>query len=275
MSIIIISADTREIEETIAQKVADAMDYNRLGSSILADVATKYQIDPIKLCEAMNTTPSFFKNLSSRQWRFYLACIESEVLNHLLRDNIVTWGLAAHLYVTGVSHVIKVRILSSITRGIKEVFEKRGINIQQAKKWRADELLKQKKWSLAAYNEDETDPSRYDLIINLDQIEPVEAVKTITGALEYRKFQVMTYSMKCLSDLALAAKVNVALLKSMADIKVQVRDGSVVVSTKVSKRQKRKKIESIKQLAGNIDGVNYVEVHAKRNNLKELASMPC
>ena len=270
MSIFIISSDAREIEESIAEKVAEAMGYKLLDRGILAEVAAKYQIEPDKLNEALKITPSLFNKLPSRQWRHYLACVESEVLEKLMADNIVCQGLAAHLYVTGVSHAMKVRVLSGNRKGIQGVAEKKGISLQKAEKWRASELLHRKKWSLAAYNYDETDLTRYDLVINLDQIDPVEAVKTITGAAEYRKFQVMTYSLKCLSDLALAAKVNGVLLQSMADVKVQARDGSVVVLTKASNRQKRKKIETIKALAGGVEGVTYVEVHVKKNILGEM-----
>ena len=253
MSIIIISADTVEIEQSIAEKVARAMDYQLLDRRILADVAEKNQIDPGKLAEALETKPSLFKSLSSGQWRYLLACVEADVLDRLLADPIVCWGLSAHLYVTGVSHVLKVRVLSG--------------DDPQTEKGRENELQQRKKWSVAAYNYDETDLSRYDLVINLDQIDPAEAVKTITGAAQYRKFQVMTYSMKCLSDLALAAKVNVILLAAMTDISVQARDGSVIVETKAGSRQKRKKIETIKELAGDVGGVRYVEVHVKKNLL--------
>ncbi len=253
MSIIIIASDTAEIEHSIAQKVAAAMDYQLLDRRILEDTAKKYQIDPGKLADAMKTTPSLFKSLSSGQWRYLLACVEAHVLDRLLADKIVCCGLSAHLYVTGVSHALNVRILSG--------------DDSQSEKERENRLQQRKKWSMAAYNEDETELSRYDLVINLDQIDPAEAVKTITGAAGYRKFQVMTYSMKCLSDLALAARVNVALLKTMTDISVQARDGSVIVSTKAGNRQKRKKVETIKELAGKVEGVRYVEVHVKKNLL--------
>jgi cytidylate kinase len=271
MSIIIISSDVKEIEEMIARKVAEAMGWNLLGPEILNDIPAKRRIDPDKLREAMKSTPSLFKNLSSRQWRHYLACVEAETLDRLLADNIVCWGLSAHLYVTGVSHVMRVRVLSASSQGLMEIAEQKQISLQKAEKLRADALVQRKKWSLAAWNNDETDLSRFDLVINLDQIDPGEAVNTIISAAAYRKFQVMTYSLKCLSDLALAAKVNAALLKSMADVKVQARDGSVIVLTKALRPQKRKKIAAIKELAGNIEGVNYVEVHVKKNILGEAA----
>ena len=270
MPIIIISSDVREIEKMIAEKVAEEKGYNRLDQSILNDVAARHQIDPGKLTEALETIPSVFKKLSPTQWRYYLACIEADVLERLLDDNIVCWGLAAHLYVIGISHALKIRVQSGKNTGITKIIEQSGASLQKAEKDRTDKLAQRKKWSQAAFNYDETDLSRYDLFISLDQIDPVEAVRTITGASEYRKFQLMTYSMKCLTDLALAAKVNATLLKSMVDIKVQARDGSVVVFTRASNRQKRKKVETIKELAGKIDGVGYVEVHVKKILLKEL-----
>lgn len=125
MSIIIISSDAREIEEMIARKIAEAMGWNLLGPEILIDIAAKRQIDPGKLREAMENTPSLFKSLSSRQWHHYLACLEADVLDRLLADNIVCWGLSAHLYVTGVSHAMEVRVLSSSSQGLTEIAEQK------------------------------------------------------------------------------------------------------------------------------------------------------
>ena len=81
---------------------------------------------------------------------------------------------------------------------------------------------------------------------------------TSTGLINFRS-----------SALALAARVRAELLKSMADVSVQARDGSVVVSTRASSRQKRKKVETIKQLAGQVQGVGYVEVHAQNSLFKK------
>lgn len=263
MSIIIISSDTIETEEMIGRAVAGAMGWQPLDRGILADIVGSQGATVQRLLETLNSTPSLFKNISARQWRKELACIEAGVLERLLEDNIVCWGLAAHLYVTGVSHAMKVRVLSENSQKVMKISEEQGISLEKAEKYRAGQLLQRKKWSLAAYGQDETDLSRYDLAINLDQIAPGEAVNTITGAAAYRKFQVMTYSRKCLSDLALAAKVNAVLLQSMTDVRVRSRDGAVVVFTKTIGPQKRKKIAAIKELAGRVDGVGYVEVHVQ------------
>ena len=268
MSIILISSDDRETEAIIAEKVAQEKGYDRLDRRFLKDIADRHDLNPDRLKEALTSTPSVLKKLAARQWRQDLACIEAEVLDRLLADNVVCCGLGAHVYVTGISHALKIRVQSGKEKKIADIAEQNAVSFEKAARWAARELENQKKWSLASFNVDETDLSRYDMVISLDQIDPVEAVRTITGASEYRKFQVMTYSMKCLNDLALAARVNVALLKSQTDVNVQARDGAVIVYVRTLRRQKRKTVETIKELAGRVDGVGYVEVHVN-NSLKK------
>lgn len=265
MSIIILSSDDRETEGLIAEKVALEKGYDRLDRHFLSEVAAKHEMKPEKLAEALDSTPTVLGKLPVRHWRQYLACIEAEVLERMLADDLVCCGLAANLYVTGISHAMRVRVLAGKEKKITDIADQNAISIEKAEKLSVKALVRRKKWSLAAFGSDETDLSRYDMVINLDQIDPVEAVRTITGASEYRKFQVMTYSKKCLTDLALAARVNLELLKSMTDVKVQAKDGAVIVFVRTLRRQKRKTVETIKELASRVDGVSYVEVHVNNS----------
>ena len=249
MPIIILSSDVMEEEKEIAEKIVKDNGYRPLNRDILPEIEAKYHIDPGKLAETLDTVPSFLKQIVSNQWQYRLACIEAEVLTRLSEDNTVCWGLAAHLYVLGISHALKARVMGNEKQA-------RVSDMEQARR---------KKWSLAAYNRDETDPALYDLMINLNQIDKSEAVYSIISASGYRKFQPITYSTKCLTDLALAAKVRTSLLKSVPDVGVQARDGTVLVYTKAFKQNKIEKIRQIKDLAGQIDGVGCVEVHVTKN----------
>jgi cytidylate kinase len=265
MPIIIISSNSKEEEKEIAEKIIQAKEYGCVDARILSNIETKYHIEAGKLEETLQDTPSFLKKIISKQWQYRLACIEAEVLDLLIKDKTVCWGLSAHLYVVGVSHALKVRIIHDNHQHIGKIAKRQGIPIQRARKWHDMEIMRQKNWSLAAYNRDETDPSQYDLVINLDQIDRNEAVATITGAMGYRKFQPVTYSIKSLKDLALAAKVKTTLLKSMNNIRVQAKDGTILVYTNVFKQKKIETVKKIKDLAGKIDGVDFVEVHVSKN----------
>jgi cytidylate kinase len=261
MSIILISSEVMEVEQEIAQAVADALGYALLGPEILSDIAARYDLSADKLAAALLSNPSPLRREATKRWLRRLACIEAEVLEQLRSDNIVCWGLAAHLYVRGVSHALKVRLLLDEQQQAKQMAEAQGMTPAKALKRLLNEKRRRTQWSTAAFDHNEADPGMYDLVINLGQIDPDEAVKTMTAAVGYRKFQPMTYSMKRLAEDALAARVRAKLLTTMADVRVEASDGRVKVTSKAMRRDRQKKAAAIKAMAGEVEGVEFVEVH--------------
>ncbi len=260
MSVIIISSDSNRIGKEIAKSTAETLEYDYLGREILSDVADKYQIPEEKLIRVLDELPSLF-GTSSKLWNRYLAYIQEAALAGLLKENIVCQGLAAHLYVLGVSHVLRIRILSDPEKRLQQLVSMEGISPGKARK-RLDQIKKsRKRWSLEAFHFDETDPSRYDLVINLSKIDSDEAVKIIKETQSYRRFKAMTYSIQCIRDLELASRVRAALLERFPDVRVRANNGTLVVETTALKREKRKRTNTIREMAGNIPGVEYVEVH--------------
>lgn len=271
MSIIIISSDSLEHAQQIAKGTAEAVGYQCLGPELLGEIAAAHKLPVEKLKEALGTNHSKWKRLRAKRRDQLLARIEAEVLSRLMADRIVCWGLAAHLYVEGVSHALKVRLLADTREQVKQVALQRDVSEERAEKLLQREKLKQAQWSQIAYGRDESDPSMYDLVINLEQISPDESIKTIAGAVGYRKFQPMTYSTKNLAECALAAKVKTKLLEKMNEVRVQVRDGRVVVTSKAFKRERQKKAATIKEIAGAVEGVEFVEVHLINYIIREAA----
>ncbi len=270
MSIIIISSDSYKTGRQIAERVAKAMGYDYVDREILETVAEKHSTPEAKLMRALDEPPSFM-GLSSRLRNQYLAYIQEATLAQLLEDNVVCHGLAAHMYVLGVSHALRVRVLSDPEDLARQMTSEKNIAPEKVKKLIKKQERQSKRWSTDAFHLNETDPANYDLIIGLSQIDPDEAVKTITDTVGYRKFKPMTYSIKCLQDKELASRVRVALLERFPDAKVLADGSTVVVETRALKREKRKRIEAIKGLAGEIKGVGYVEVHVINDIFRQAA----
>ncbi|MCF6247506.1 MAG: cytidylate kinase-like family protein [Desulfobacula sp.] len=241
MPVLIFTSDNKDFENKIAKQIAQKLEYTTLSLPFLNEVADKYVLDRDKLAEAMKITPSILKRMPSKTWRYFLSCVEVEVLNRLLKDNIVCWGLAAQLYVVVVSHVLKVRLIGG--HGNTEQTAGAAIDIDRARKVAAEHEQKRDKWSMAAFNRKESNPELYDMVINMDQIQPGEIVETIVTTLGYPRFKAMTYSKTTLADKALAAMVKNVLLKTQTDIHVHSQNGTVVVTTTSIKREKNKKID--------------------------------
>ena len=271
MPIIIISSETEESARQIATATAEALGYPCLGPEILAHIAAECGIPQEKLDLALGHIQSKFKKMRSKTRSQLLAHVEAAVLDRLKAGDIVCWGLAAHLYVQGVSHAVKVRLLANRVNQAEQLAAEQNMTVKRAEKAIQDTIRKQAQWSQSTYDQDESDPSMYDLVINLEQIDPDEAVRTISGAAAYRKFKPMTYSIKTLAENALAAKVKTKLLDTMSDVRVQARDGKVVVTSKALKRERQKKAAAIKELAGQVPGVEFVEVHLINYVIREAA----
>jgi hypothetical protein len=261
MSIIIVSSEAFESEKEIATATAGRLNYDILGREFLSNVAGRAGVAHEKPEEMLENVPSPWRRRQSRRWFQFLARLEADVLNRLMADRIVCWGLAAHHYVLGISHALKVRLVSDPDFQAKNMAAIHKVTEQGARKRLEKAKRKREEWAMAAFGRNESDASRYDLVINLDQIAPDEAVETIARAAEYRKFQPMTFSVKSLADRALEAEVKSKLMSSLSDFRVQARDGKVVVTSKAMKRERRKKAAAIKELAGSVEGVGYVEVH--------------
>jgi cytidylate kinase len=261
MSIILVSSEVQTSEKQVAQAVADTLGYALLGPEVLDDIAAHNDLAADKLAASLNCNPSPWRREATKRWLRLLAVIEAGVLDHLKSDNIVCWGVAAHNYVRGVSHALKVRLLVDEQQQAKQIAEERGIPVKKAIKLLDNEKRNCEQWSAAAFGRNEADPSMYDLVINLSQIDPDEAVRTISTAVGYRKFKPMTYSMKTLAEGALAARVKARLLTSISDVQVEASDGRVKVTSKAMKRERQKKAAAIKAMAGEVEGVEFVEVH--------------
>ena len=240
MPIIAFSSDPYEDSSEIAKNTAEVLGYRYVDRKILSPVAVKYGIPEVKLIKALDETPSFM-GMTSKAWNQYLAYIQEAVFGEMLDDNVVIQGVAAHLYVLGVSHVLKVCILVNPDEKVRRMADQENISFEKAKKIVRRQEKKRKRWSLDGFNLDETNPSLYDMVINISQIDPEEAVGMISAATGYRKFKPMTYSIKCMRDRELASRVRAALLIKFPDARVKARDGKVVVDIKALKREKRKK----------------------------------
>lgn len=253
MSSIVISSDDRELCEDVGQKTADALGYAYVGQTLLAEVAERHNVKEDKLRRVLD--PATARRFSSHTRALLLAYIEAATLDRLLKDEVVCANLGGHLFVHGVSHVLVVRVLTETQARADGRTAKKGGLFRKA--WRTQERNRERRarWSVASFGLDEGDPSLHDLVISVGRVDTDKVVDIIKDIAASRKFAAMTYSRKCLEDLALASHVKVALLPLYPDIRVSAAGGAAMVHIKCSQRQKRKLVDGVKELASKTPGV--------------------
>lgn len=269
MASINISSDDQELGRTIAAATADALGYECVDQSLLADVAARYDVPESELRRVLDPVAS--PRISSKSRRLRLAFIESVTLERLLKEDVVCVGLGAHLYVRGVSHMLMVRVLSDPQTLIERTAEEQKVSLRKAHGIVERNKKRRARWSLSNYGIAEDDASLYDMVISVSQIEQEKVVDVIKDMAGYRKFEPMSYSRKCLNDLALASQISVVLLPDYPDIRVRADGARAIVHVRCSNRKKAETAALIKKKAGRIPGVDLVAVHAS-STMRKLAS---
>lgn len=260
MPVIAVSSDSPEVEASIAEKIAQQLGYTLLGRALLEQVARQHKVKPEELVQALDE-PLALMARRNRRRKELVTHIQAACLEALQSDEVVCHGLAAHLYVVGISHAMRVRVLANPERRAEELAGPGPLTPEKARRLLARDQQGRSRWSQELFGVDETDPSSYDIVLSLTNLEPEQAARIVCEAADFPKFQAMTYSRKCLEDFTLASRVRQALMHRFPDVQVRVSDGTVVVQVQSLKRDRRRKQEAVRELAGQVPGVRYVEVH--------------
>lgn len=264
MSIITITAGSYSKGEQIAKSAAKRLDYEYVDSeNILSLVSKEFDVSESKLMQALKETPSGV-GMFSKAKPEYIIFIETLIAGYLLKNNIVYYGVVGLPLIQEVSHVCKVQIIANLEDRIKNKAKLDGGSEEKARKTVIKEDNQQKKWAKAVYNINATDPNLYDLVINIGHIKDDDfegALETIISTVEHKKFQPMTYSLRCMKNVAMSCRIRATLADIDSKMQVKSDEGTVYIYTKAVKKKAQDKVLEIKQKVMRLEGVKQVEVY--------------
>ena len=162
------------------------------------------------------------------------------------------------MFVSEVSHVLRVILTADLEERVAEKVEKEGMPEKKAREILLKENEQRQKWFLSVFGRDGMESGRFDLVINVTQIGPERAANIIAETARDVKFQPITYSVKAMQDQELASRVRAALIDACPDVTVTARNGEITIKTKALK--KKEKMMSIRDQVQGMEGVNYVEL---------------
>lgn len=262
MSIITISRGSYSNGATVAAKVAEKLGYECIGRDVLLAASQEFNIPEVKLVRAIHDSPSILDRFTYGKEK-YIAYIQAAVLKHLQKDNVVYHGLAGHFFVSGISHVLKVRIIADFEDRVRREMEREGISKKEALRILKDDDEERRKWSKHLYGIDTWDPSLYDLVIHIGKITVEDAVNIIAQTVGWKQFQTTPESQKAINDLALAAEVRAVLVNRKADVEVMAQEGIVYILTKVGESQDPALIRDLERIAKGVAGVKEVKLQGR------------
>ncbi len=260
MAVITISRGSYSMGREIAERVAKRLGYECISREVLLEASDKYNVSKNKLEKALQESPSLMEKLTHDK-AHYVFYIQSMLVKHVAKDNVLYHGFAGHLFLKKIPHVLKVRIIADIENRI-DVLAKRE-NVTKVKALSMIKKIDQqrRKWTNRLYRADPWDPVLYDLLIKIHKYDIDDAVELICHSISLDHFKTTPESKRKMDDLVLATRCKTALINSFPDIFVVSDYGNILIYSNTTETNVRK----IKKLADDFASakktVNSIEIH--------------
>jgi osmotically-inducible protein OsmY len=186
------------------------------------------------------------------------------VLLDQVRDgNLIYHGNVGHLLLSGLDYVLRVRITADLEYRLQAAVAQAGMSRDQALSHiqRVDEA--RSRWAQLLYGCDCTDPTQYDVTLNLGKLDAADAVAVIVQLAEMEAFRVSDTGRKQFQDLHLASRVWAALARNphtrSAGLRVVANDGDVTITGNLNSPRA---VELLPTIARDVPGVRNISCEA-------------
>ncbi|MCB2184782.1 MAG: cytidylate kinase-like family protein [Deltaproteobacteria bacterium] len=265
MAIITISRGSYSKGREVAEKVAERLSYKVVSRDVLLEASEHYHIPEVKLVRAIHDAPSVLDRLTHGK-QCYIAYIQSALAERAKDDNLVYHGLAGHLLLKGVPHVLKVRIIADLDARARAEAEREGINPAEARTLLARDDAERRKWTQSLYGVDPWDAALYDLVIHVDKLTTDDAADFVVQAAKRDCFRTTPEAQRKMDDLALACRIKAALVREECfEVGVTSEYGNVVIYAKSAAGLASRQLDKVEVIRRN---------HPEINNLEVLGGLP-
>jgi hypothetical protein len=260
MAIITLSRGSYVKGKEIAEKVAKNLGYDCISREVILEASDRFNIPEIKLIKAIHDAPPVLERFGHGKTAF-VAFYQSALARAVQKDNVVYHGLAGHLLLPGIPHILKVRISADLAFRIANEMEASGMGEKEARDMILKDDEERRNWTKSLYGVDPWDSSLYDLTLCIDKFTVEDAVDFISRAACFEKFKTTKESTQKMKDLVLACEVKAELVEHEFDVAVTSEYRNVIIYTKAGGRALKKLEQKAAQLAKQITDINHIEVH--------------
>ena len=237
MPIVTISRGTFSGGEALANCLKQKLGCPAVGVEVIKEAATLYGISESEISQQLKQGPKVWERLLGEKRRLYFIALQSAMAERAAKGDFIYYGLAGHFLLQGVPNVLKVRLVAPLSHRIKNEMAKQNISEGAAKEYieKVDERRKQ--WTRFFYNVDWTDPSLYDMVINLENLSLDTACGMVMYALSQPEFQSSPEKKKAVEDFAISCQVKAKIALNEytkgIGVAVAVKDGNVHIQGKL------------------------------------------
>jgi cytidylate kinase len=199
-------------------------------------------------------------------WSFmgFMALVQSIILGHALRDNVVIMTRGANYLLQGIPHALRIRVVAPVEKRIVRVMSKQDISHDTAKL-----LVRQADWEIASvirqlYGKKWDDPEAYEIKFDTGERAMEEILDIVRNLLAAKDYLKSTDAQRHLEMRALAARIKAAVATNpeflIPTLEVEPRgEGILLRGVARSIREHRAIDREVKKVSGSVPVI--CEIH--------------
>jgi cytidylate kinase len=253
--------------EELAVQLAHKLGYPCLSREELVEAATEDGILVGKLEMAITRRRTFSERLALER-DHYLAFVTARICDRAMNGGLVYHGRTGHMILPGITHVLRVRVVTGEESRIQAAVQRLGVDRGKARRYLEEVDDDWRRWIRSVYGVSWEDAARYDVTLNLDNLSVSNAAAALTAMAQLPDFQMTPASRKMMLDLGLGARCRLALADAertcKARFKVHADAGMVTVSYLPHDAPSA---EAVVEVVAAVDGVTQVRTTMATTNI--------
>jgi len=259
MAIITVSRATFSGGKALAEGVAEKLGYRCIAREALVEASKDYGVPLDKLSRALADGLGMMERFALERCH-YLAFIQTELVRAVKDEGVVYHGLAGHLLLKDIPHVLRVKVMAGMEFRIHAAMERANLTRPDAIEFIRKIDAKREKWVKFLYHVNRNDISTYDLVVNLDRISMSTACDLICQNASLPEYQPNPQSQRRLDDMVLATKIraHIAAANIINDHKIAIdaNDGIVTIGGRVDNLVEAERAQKAVNHLPGVRGIN-------------------
>jgi cytidylate kinase len=258
MSIVTISRGAFSGGADLAGRIAGALGYRCVSREVFLEASQRYGVPEAKFVEVLEAQPHWWERWRE-SLRLYRVVLQAAMCELAQDGKLVYHGHGGHELLAGIRHVLKVQITAPMAFRVRQVCAREGLDetaavqyIEQVDRARTRRLQ-------TIFGHDWRDPTRYDLVLNIEHMSLETAARLIIEASKCADYQPTAESERALGNLTISARVQAALAVSTQtrhlSVGVKAEEGRVYLSGILSQSELA---DTIVRLVREVPGVTDV-----------------
>lgn len=211
MAIITISRGTLSGGAALAERLGQVLGAEVISYEAIEEAARRYGVAEAELKAGLQRPPTLWHRLTHHKQR-YLVAVQATLAEMVSGGNAVYHGLAGQLLLRDLPGVIRLRLVAPLDYRVRAAMAELGLGREEALRHIRAVDEERERWVRLMFNATWTDPTLYDLTLNLDQVSLEEACDLVVGLAEREERRITPELEAARQDFVLETRVRAELL---------------------------------------------------------------